>query len=103
MDEEGAFLKYVISAWTMDFTAANGAVSHPRGMHNGERDEWYLSHAGGSGVLLPYDDGRLGFLLMLPKEGAQLSDYLSGWDGTTIKNLPGRQGEAAGVPYRSQV
>ena len=75
------------SAWTMDFTAADGVVSHPRGMHNGTRDEWYLSHAGGSGVLLPYDDGRLGFLLMLPKDGVQLSDYLSGWDGTTVKTL----------------
>lgn len=75
------------SEWTMDFTAADGTVSHPRGMHNGTRDEWYLSHAGGSGVLLPYDDGRLGFLLMLPEEGLDLSDYLSDWDGTTIKNL----------------
>ena len=72
---------------TMDFTAADGTVSHPRGMHNGTRDEWYLSHAGGSGVLLPYDDGRLGFLLMLPEEGLDLSDYLSDWDGMTIKNL----------------
>lgn len=75
------------SEWTMDFTAADGTVSHPREMHNGTRDEWYLSHAGGSGVLLPYDDGRLGFLLMLPEEGLDLSDYLSDWDGTTIKNL----------------
>ena len=75
------------SEWTMDSTAADGTVSHPRGMHNGTRDEWYLSHAGGSGVLLPYDDGRLGFLLMLPEEGLDLSDYLSDWDGTTIKNL----------------
>ena len=75
------------SDWTMDFTAADGTVSHPRGMHNGIREEWYLSHAGGSGALLPYDDGRLGFLLMLPEEGTDLSDYLSGWDGTTVKNL----------------
>lgn len=75
------------SEWTMDFTAADGTVSHPRGMHNGTREEWFLSHAGGSGALLPYDDGRLGFLLMLPEEGTQLSDYLSGWDGTTVKTL----------------
>ena len=57
------------SDWEMDFTAADGTVSHPKGMHNGERDEWYLSHDGGAGVVLPYDDGRLGFLLMLPEEG----------------------------------
>lgn len=75
------------SEWTMDFIAADGTVSHPRGMHNGTREEWHLSHTGGSGVLLPYDDGRLGFLLMLPEEGLDLSDYLSDWDGTTVKNL----------------
>lgn len=81
------------SEWTMDFTAADGTVSHPQGMHNGTRDEWHLSHVGGSGVLLPYDDGRLGFLLMLPEEGVQLSDYLSSWDGTTMKNLLGGREE----------
>ena len=71
----------------MDFTAADGTISHPKGMYNGMREEWYLSHTNGSGVLLPYDDGRLGFLLMLPKEGMGLSDYLSVWDEKTVKFL----------------
>lgn len=75
------------SDWEMDFTAADGTISHPKGMYNGMREEWYLSHTNGSGVLLPYDDGRLGFLLMLPKEGMGLSDYLSVWDEKTVKFL----------------
>lgn len=75
------------SDWEMDFTAANGAVSHPKGMSNGIRDEWYLSHNGGSGVVLPYDDGRLGFLLMLPEAGMSVTDYLANWDGETVKDL----------------
>lgn len=74
--------------WKMDFTAANGRTSRPEGMLNGTRKELYLKHEGGSGVVLPYDDGRLGFMLMLPdKEKVSLSDYLSTWDGETVKNL----------------
>lgn len=71
----------------MDFTNADGTVSRPKGMSNGERNELYLSHEDGQGVVLPYDDGRLGFLLMLPDEDVSLADYLATWDGKTIKNL----------------
>lgn len=75
------------SDWEMDFTNADGTVSHPKGMSNGERDELYLAHEGGQGVVLPYDDGRLGFLLMLPNEGVSLAGYLASWDSETIKTL----------------
>lgn len=75
------------SEWTIDFTNADGSVSQPRGMSNGERNEWYLAHDKGQGVVLPYDDGRLGLLLMLPDEGVSLTDYLDGWDGATIASL----------------
>lgn len=75
------------SDWEMDFTAGDGSVSHPKGMHNGTRNEEYISHEKGQGVLLPYDDGRLGLLLMLPEEGVSLSDYLAGWDGNTVAEL----------------
>lgn len=75
------------SEWTMDFQNADGSVSQPRGMSNGERDEWYLAHDKGQGVVLPYDDGRLGLLLMLPDEGVSLTDYLDTWDGATIASL----------------
>lgn len=75
------------SAWTINFTNADGSLSQPRGMSNGERDELYLSHDKGQGVVLPYDDGRLGLLLMLPDEGVSLSDYLDAWDGSTVAAL----------------
>lgn len=73
--------------WEMDFTADDGTVTHPKGMHNGTRTEQYISTEKGQGVLLPYDDGRLGLLLMLPQEGLSLTDYLAGWDNTTISGL----------------
>ncbi len=73
--------------WTLDFHNADGTVAQPQGMSNGEREELYLTHDKGQGVVLPYDDGRLGLLLMLPDEGVSLTDYLSGWDGSTIATL----------------
>lgn len=75
------------SEWEMDFTAADGTVSHPKGMHNGTRNEEYIRTEDGQGVLLPYDDGRLGLLLMLPEEGVPLTDYLAGWTEGTISDL----------------
>lgn len=75
------------SEWTMNFHNADGTVSSPRGMSNHTRTEAYLSHPGGQGVVLPYDDGRLGLLLMLPDEGTSLTEYLSSWTGETVKEL----------------
>lgn len=75
------------SEWEMDFTADDGTVSHPKGMLNGTRNEEYIRTEDGQGVLLPYDDGRLGLLLMLPEEGVSLTDYLAGWTESTISDL----------------
>lgn len=79
--------------WFIDFQNADGTLSHPQGMSNGERDEVYLSHENGQGVVMPYDDGKLGLLLMLPDEGVSLTDYLNGWDGQTISGLLENQTE----------
>lgn len=79
--------------WTIDFQNADGTVSQPQGMSNGERSEIYLSHENGQGVVMPYDDGKLGLLLMLPDEGVSLTDYLSGWDGQTVSGLLNAQTE----------
>jgi len=76
----------------MDLTAA-GTVTQPLGMSNSERNEMYVSHKNGQGVVLPYDDGRLGLLLMLPNEGVSLTDYLVGWDGSTVRELLDGQDE----------
>ena len=75
------------SDWELDFTAEDGTVTHPKGMSNGIRDEEYITTENGQGVLLPYDDGRLGLLLMLPNEGTALTNYLAGWDETTVSSL----------------
>ncbi|MCI9403687.1 MAG: serine protease [Oscillospiraceae bacterium] len=75
------------SDWEMDFTTADGTISHPKGMCNGTRQESYIEADNGRGVVLPYDDGRLGLLLMLPEEGLSLTDYLAGWNGSTIPDL----------------
>lgn len=82
------------SDWEMDFTAQDGNVTHPKGMRNGTRNEQYISDDHGQGVVLPYDDGRLGLLLMLPEKGVSLTDYLAGWDGSSVKELLDARREA---------
>lgn len=72
--------------WTLEFHNADGTVSEPLGMAC-ERSQRCLAHDGGRGVVLPYDDARLGLLLMLPDEGTSLTEYLSGWDGATVRSL----------------
>ena len=73
--------------WFIDFQNADGTMSQPQGMSNSGREEIYLSHEDGQGVVLPYDDGKLGLLLMLPNEGVNLNSYLESWDGRTITDL----------------
>ncbi len=75
------------SDWKMDFTASDGTVFRPSGMSNGTRAEQYIAAQDARGVLLPYDDERLGLLLMRPEDGVSLTDYLSGWDDGTIRAL----------------
>ena len=73
-------------AWTMDFHNADGTVSRPYGMDS-RGMEIYLSHEGGQGMIKPYDDGKLGLLLMLPDEDLSVTEYLEDWDGWTIADL----------------
>lgn len=82
------------SDWEMDFTARDGTVTHPKGMSNGTRNEQYISNDHGQGVVLPYDDGRLGLLLMLPEEGVSLTDYLASWGPETVPGLIAARQEA---------
>lgn len=81
------------SEWFIDFHNADGTLSQPQGMSNGTRRERYLSHESGQGVILPYDDGKLGLMLMLPDEGTSLTDYLAAWDGATVQALLDTQRE----------
>ena len=49
-----------------DFTAADGSEAETDFLSNGLRAEQYFAAEGAAGVVLPYDDGRLGFLAVLP-------------------------------------
>lgn len=76
-----------IEDWEMDFHNADGTLVHPLGMSNGIREESYVAFGDGQGVVLSYDDGRLGLLLMLPNEGTALTEYLEGWNGDILRQL----------------
>ena len=51
----------------------------------------YISGPGASAVLLPYDDGRLAFLGILPDKGMQLDEYIKTFDEKTIPDLISRR------------
>lgn len=75
------------SDWEMDFTADDGTVGHPKGMDNGTRNELCLFNDNAQGVILPYDDGRLGLMLLLPDVGVSLTDCLASLDGASLTAL----------------
>ena len=69
---------YLKNAWAAPFDPAKTTALPFRSaagtrqtefLGNGVRQERYLQTERESGVVLPYDDGRLGFLAVLPKEG----------------------------------
>jgi len=71
----------------LSFTAADGSVSEIPCMHNQTREEQYVTVEGASGVILPYDDGRLGFVVLLPDEDSSLDALLENWDGSALPKL----------------
>ena len=54
-------------------------------LSNGIRTEQYFRTEDAAGVVLPYDDGRLAFLAVLPD--GDLDGWLEGLDGATFSNL----------------
>lgn len=69
-----------------DFSTASGGQIETDFMHS-LGDNLYFATDGEVGVILPYKDGRLGFVAVLPGEDVSLSDYLAGWDGNTLKGF----------------
>ena len=67
------------------FTAADGTETELDFLHNGVRRERYFAAEDAAGVVLPYDDGRLGFLAVLPD--GELDPWLEGLDGETFSQL----------------
>ena len=68
-----------------DFTAADGSEAETDFLSNGLRAERYFAAEGAAGVVLPYDDGRLGFLAVLPD--GELDAWLETLDGDTLPAL----------------
>jgi serpin B len=56
-------------------------------MSNGLREETYLSLNGSRGVMLPYDDGNLAYVAILPPEGTTVEEYISSLDEEMIAGL----------------
>lgn len=87
---------YMDAKWTVpfdpnntyrrDFTQAGGTARETQFLHNGMREELYLQGEGFDGVLLPYDDKRLGFFALLPESGAP-EDLAQSLDGAALKAL----------------
>ena len=86
---------YLKNAWASEFdpldtrpggfTAADGSEAETDFLSNGLRAEQYFAAEGAAGVVLPYDDGRLGFLAMLPD--GELDAWLETLDGDTLPVL----------------
>ena len=47
----------------------------------------YLETDAARGVLLPYDDGRLSFFALMPREGAGFDEWLDSLDGAALARL----------------
>lgn len=70
-----------------DFYREDGATGQVDLMDSGGRTDLFIGTEEVQGVLLPYRDGQLAFLALLPPEGTSLTDYLSGLDGERLANL----------------
>ena len=84
-----------------DFTAADGSEAETDFLSNGLRAEQYFAAGGAAGVVLPYDDGRLGFLAVLPD--GELDAWLETLDGDTPARPAGGRGGGAGASPAAQV
>ena len=70
--------------WARTFRSAAGAEARMDFMHR-DGEMTYCSDGAASGVLLPYDDGRLAFAAVLPE--GDLDAYLEGLDGAALASL----------------
>jgi len=68
------------------FYLGNGTTQTTMFMHLSSQLD-YMSSSSASAVLLPYDDGRLAFLCILPNEGLKLYEYIETMDERTITEL----------------
>ena len=87
---------YLKNTWANEFEAedtgeqpfytASGEEIQTEFLHNGTRSERYICTETERGVILPYDDGRLAFVALVPQDG-DLSGYLAKWSGDTLPQV----------------
>ena len=68
-----------------NFHPADGSAVVTEFLSNGLRDERYFRTAEAAGAVLPYDDGRLAFVAVLPD--GELNSWLENLDGNTFSEL----------------
>jgi len=68
-----------------EFTHEGGQVERMDFLSAGQRDYPYIQGDGVQGVVLPYDDGRLGFVALLPD--GDLDSWLDGLEGNDLAQL----------------
>jgi len=73
-----------------DFYLSNGKTQTTTFMHLTDQFD-YVSGPSASAVLLPYNDGRLTFLCILPDKGIKLDEYIKTFDENTIPDLISRK------------
>lgn len=69
------------------FRSADGVETRTEFLSNGIRTQRYFRTEDAAGVVLPYDDGRLGFVAVLPH--GTLEEWLAELDGDTLPQLTG--------------
>lgn len=79
------------------FTAAGGTETEIDFLFDGVRTERYFRTENAAGAVLPYDDGRLAFVAVLPDGG--LDAWLEGLDGETFPALLGAAEETETALY----
>ena len=68
------------------FTHSGGQVEQMDFLHHSFTDLLYLQGEGAQGVVLPYDDGRLAFVAILP-DSPDLRGWLDSLDGNVLSQL----------------
>lgn len=70
-----------------DFNLADGSTVNATYMSSGIKEQTYLSADGAQGILLPYSDGELSYIAILPPEGMSAAEYASSFDENTISTM----------------
>lgn len=69
------------------FYPESGETAQVDLMGSGGRTDLFIGTEREQGVLLPYRDGRLAFLALLPGQGLSLTEYLDGLTGESLWSL----------------